>query len=279
MNLTAILANFSFLILYVVLFFLSKWIKGMFASYVLDEQLTEYDNNAVSVSVAGYFIGITAVFVGAMSGPSAGDVVTDLISVASYSLAGILLLNLARIINSRLILYKFNVDKEIIKDQNPGTGVVEAGAYIASGLIIAGAIHGEGGGPLTALVFYIIGQICLILFSLLYARMSPYDVHAEIEKDNTAAGLGFAGALISIGIIVMKGVSGDFTGWAEDLMALGIDIAIIFVYLIVVRLVFDRFVLRNSSLHEEISEDQNMGAGLLEMMVAICFSAALFFVL
>lgn len=251
----------------------------MFSSYILDEQLTEYDNNAVSVSVAGYFIGITAVFVGAMSGPSAGGLVEDLISVSGYSIAGILLLNLARLVNSRLILYKFDVDKEIVKDQNPGTGVVEAGAYIASGLIIAGSIHGEGGGPLTALVFFLIGQICLVLFGLLYSRLSPYDVHAEIEKDNTAAGLGFAGALISIGIIIMKGVSGNFVSWGTDLAALGMDIAIIFVYLIIVRLVFDRFILRNSSLLEEISQDQNMGAGLLEMMVAICFSTALFFIL
>ena len=277
-SLLPILVNIGFVALYVLLFFIAKWLKGMFSSYKLDEQLTQYDNDAVSVSVAGYFVAVTAIFLGAISGPGI-SIVMDYVTVAGYSLGGIFLLNIARIINARLVLYKFSVDKEIIKDQNPGTGVVEGAMYVATGLIIGGSIHGEGGSALTAFVFYLIGQICLVLFGLLYVRLSPYAVHDEIEKDNVAAGLGFAGGLISIGIIVMKGVSGDFVSWEADLMALGMDILVVFVYLIAVRFIFDRFVLRNSNLATEISEDQNLGAGLLEMVVAICFSAVLFFVL
>jgi len=272
------LINGGYILLYVLIFFFAKWLKGLFSSYRLDEQLTAYDNNAVSVSVAGYFIGITAIFIGALSGPTIG-LWEDYASVTGYALAGILLLNLTRLLNDRLILYKFSVDKEIIRDQNAGTGVIEAAIYIATGLIIGGAVHGEGGGPLTALVFFLIGQLCLILFGLIYERMSPYSVHDEVEKDNVAAGLGFAGGLIAIGIIVMNAVSGAFNGWGTDLTALGLDILVVFVYLIVVRLIFDKFVLRNSNLNTEIVEDQNLGAGLLEMVVAICFSVVLLFVL
>lgn len=275
---TQLLINGGYLLLYIVIFFTAKWLKGLFASYRLDEQLTEYDNHAVSVSVAGYVVGITAIFIGAVSGPSVG-IWEDYIAVTGYSLAGILLLNLSRILNDRLILYKFSVEKEIIRDQNPGTGVVEAAVYVATGFIIGGSVHGEGGGVLTALVFYLIGQACLILFGLLYERITPYPVHEEIEKDNIAAGLGFAGGLISIGIIIMKGVSGAFVSWTDDLIALGLDIIVIFVFLIGVRIIFDRLVLRNSNLHTEIVEDQNLGAGLLEMIVAICFSTVLFFIL
>ena len=279
-NPSAILLNAGYLGLYLLLFFFAKWIKGVFSTYKLDEQLTEFDNNAVSVSVAGYFIGITAIFIGAMSGESAGaNMGQEFVIVTGYSLAGILLLHLSRIINQKLILYKFSVDKEIIKDQNPGTGVVEGAAYVASGLIIGGSISGEGGGPLVALTFYVLGQVFLVLFAFLYVKLTPYSVHDEIEKDNVAAGLGFAGGLISIGIIVMKGVSGDFVSWSQDLTALGLDVALVFVYLIVVRFVFDKLVLRNSDLNTEIANDQNLGAGLLEMIVAICFSSVLYFVL
>lgn len=273
-----ILYDAGFLLLYLLLFFVAKWTKGLFSSYKLDEQLTHYDNDAVSVSFAGYILGITAIFLGAVLGPSS-SILEDFISVSSYSLAGIILLNFSRWLNGKIILYKFSVDKEIVKDQNPGTGVVEGAMYVASGLIIGGAISGEGGGPLISFVFYLLGQLCLIIFGLIYVRTSPYSVHDEIEKDNTAAGLGFAGGLISIGIIVMKAVSGDFMGWQQDLTALGLDVLIIFVYLIVVRLIFDRLVLRNSNLTVEISTDQNLGAGLLEMIVAISFSTVLYFVL
>ncbi|MEL6849093.1 MAG: DUF350 domain-containing protein, partial [Bacteroidota bacterium] len=276
---------------------ISKWIKGMFSSYNLDAQLTEYDNNAVSVSVAGYFIGVTAIFIGAFSETSPvaqllddgtrevvdialdRDTLIEFLEVAGYSLAGVFLLLLARLINQKMILTKFSVDKEIIGDQNPGTGVVEGATYVASGLIIGGAVHGEGGGPITALVFYLLGQLCLVLFAQLYAKLTPYDLHDEIEKDNTAAGLGFAGGLISIGVIVMRAVSGNFSSWAEDLATLGFDILIIFVYLIAIRFIFDRFVVRNSNLNTEIAEDHNLGAGLLEMVVSISFSAVLYFVL
>ncbi|MEZ4774737.1 MAG: DUF350 domain-containing protein [Bacteroidia bacterium] len=274
-----VLISAGYIVLYLATFFFAKWLKGLFSTYKLDEQLTQYDNNAVSVSVAGYFIGITLIFISAISGDSGQAVGIEFLTVAGYSLFGILLLHVSRIVNRKLILYKFSVDKEIIQDQNPGTGAVEAATYIASGLIIAGSIYGEDGGLLVALVFYMIGQLCLVLFSLMYVRFTPYSVHEEIEKDNIAAGLSFAGGLISIGIIVMHAVSGTFVGWKEDLLSLGKDVLIVFVYLLVVRIIFDRFVLRNSNLATEIAKDQNIGAGLLEMVVAICFSAVLYFVI
>lgn len=273
-----ILYAISIIVLYVVIFFLSKWIKGLFSPFNLDEELTERDNVAVAVSASGYFAGITIIFVAAHSGPITG-LVEDLISTSAWSLAGILLLNLSRVINDRLILYKFTPVKEMIREHNVGTGVIEAGAYIASALVIGGSIHGEGGGPETAIVFYLIGQICLVLFGILYRRLTPYSLREQIEQKNTAAGLGFAGGLISIGIIIMRAVSGHFTGWAEDLSTLVLDIGIIFIYLIAVRLIFDKLILRNSDLNTEIANDKNLGAGLLEMVVSICFSVALFYVL
>ncbi len=290
MNLELVLVHAGYLSLFVLVFFLSKWIKGWFSSYNLDEQLTHFDNNAVSVSVTGYFIGVTAVFVGAYTGPSSNNLAMDFLAVAGYSIAGVLLLNLTRIINERFILYKFSVQKEIIHDQNPGTGVVEGASYVATALIIAGSVNGQYlaewvlinkafSGFLSTIVFYLIGIVCLIGFARIYNWLSPFDLHAEIEKDNIAAGLGFSGAIISIGIIIMRAVKGDLTDWGTDLMTLGLDILIVFIYLIVVRFVFDKFILRNSDLNTEISRDQNIGAGLLEMMIAICFSAVLFFVL
>lgn len=280
-----LLAHAGYLLMYVGLFFLAKWTKGLMVSYKLDAQLTEYDNTAVSISFSGFILGITAIFAGAVAespaaaAPSSSSLTEEFLAVAGYSLLGLALLHLSRLVNNRLILSRFSVEKELIHDQNPGTGIVEAASYLSSGLVIAGAIYGEGGGLLSALVFYAIGQVCLIAFGWLYQRLSPYDVHAEIEKDNTSAGVGFAGGLISIGIILMKAVSGTFKSWAEDLAEVGVDVLIVFIYLIGVRLVFDRLVLRNSNLQNEIVRDQNLGAGILEMVVSVSFSAVLFFLL
>ncbi len=273
-----VLQHAILLFLYIGVIFLAKWLKGLLASYTLDEQLTEKDNLAVSVSFVGYLVGVTAIFIGAMEGPSYG-LYTDFILVGGYSIMGILLLNLTKIINGKTILYKFSIDKEMIEDHNAGTGVIEGACFVASGLVIAGSIHGEGGSPLTALAFFGIGQVALALFAQVYSWLTPYDFHNEIEKDNTAAGLGFAGGIISIGIIVFKAVSGHFYGWIENLTEVGLDILIVFIYLIFVRLIFDRFILLKSNLNTEISTDRNLGAGLLEMMVSICFSMVLYFLL
>jgi hypothetical protein len=74
-------------------------------------------------------------------------------------------------------------------------------------------------------------------------------------------------------------VSGDFVGWVEDLQFLGLNVLLVFVYLVGVRLFFDKVVIPRHDLNLEITRDRNVGAGLLEGAVSIGFAAVLFFVL
>ncbi len=292
MDLYPIIYGACFLVLYLVTILVAKWFKDLLTPYDLDEHLTDKDNIAVAVSVAGYFAGVTIVYLGALIGPSKG-LGEDLMAIGSYTLLGLLLLNLSRLINDKLILHRFSNEKELIEDHNAGTGAVVMGSYIASALIIAGAIHGdiaheaiqessiseEVMGVVTALSFFLLGQLVLILFGWLYEKVTAYKVHEEIEKDNTAAGLGFAGGLIAIGVIIMKGVGGDFIGWQENLLRLAGDIGFILVFLVIVRIFFDRVIIPRGDLHEEIARDKNIGAGLLEMVMAISFSVVLYFLI
>jgi len=268
----------AFLVLFVALFLVGKWLNDLVTDHALNKELTEKDNPALAISTAGYYLGIIIVFIGAVIGPST-TLLWDVLLVGGYGLGGIVLLLLSRVINDRLILRGFSAQRELIEDQNPGTGAVLFGSYVASALIVAGSIQGEGGGPHTALVFYALGQVALIVFTWLYDWMAPYSLLDQIEQDNTAAGVGFGGALIAIGIIVMRAVSGDFVGWAADLQYLGWNVLLVFVYLVVVRLFFDRVLIPNSDLSVEITRDRNVGAGLLEGAVSIGFAAVLFFVL
>jgi uncharacterized membrane protein YjfL (UPF0719 family) len=267
-----------FVLLFVAVFMIGRWIEHAVTSYAVDEQITDADNPALAISLSGYYLGIAIIFIGASLGPSYG-LEMDLLLMGGYSLGGIVLLLASRVINDRLILRDFSTQKEIIEDRNMGTGIVLFASYVASALIVAGSIHGQGGGPLTALAFYAIGQVALIAFTWLYDIVLPYSLHDEIEQDNFAAGIGFGGALVAIGIIVMRAVSGDFVGWASDLQYLGLNILIVFVYLLGVRLFFDRLVLSGADLNEEIVRDRNVGAGLLEFTVSIGFAAVLFFLL
>ena len=95
-------------------------------------------------------------------------------------------------------------------------GVVVCASYIATGLVIFGAVSGEIGGIVTTLVFWVLGQVALVLAGLVYEWITPYSIHDEIEKDNVAAGVAFAGALVGIGVIVFHASAGNFISWAVN---------------------------------------------------------------
>jgi uncharacterized membrane protein YjfL (UPF0719 family) len=241
--------------------------------YVLREQLLERDNLAVALSIIGYYFGLTFAVGGIFLGPEL-PWVTELIDIYVYGLLSIALLNLSAIINDKIILRKFDNVKEIIEDQNPGTGIVECSNYIAVGLIINGAMSGEGGGIVTALAFWILGQGVLIIASFVYDFITPFDVHAEIEKDNVAVGVAFAGMTVAIGNIIRIGISGDFLTWQLNLGQFAGFVVFGLILLPVLRLFTDKLLLPGESLTKELvqQEKPNVGAGAIEAFSYIAAS-------
>ncbi|MFC4257576.1 DUF350 domain-containing protein [Marinobacter lacisalsi] len=278
LNIDVLLRGASMLVLYIGLFLAAKYLKKFLTPYCLDQELTGADNAAQATSLAGYYVGFTAIFCGAYLGPSVGWWM-DLLVVGGYSLLGLVLLNLSRILNDRVILNTFSVARAIKEHHNRAAGVIQGANYLGSALVVAGAIHGEGGGIVSALAFYGIGQLALLVFSRLYEWMTPYSIHKEIEGDNLAAGLGFGGSMVAISLIIMGSVNGDFVSWAYNLTWLGINLLGVFVYLIVVRFFFDKVVISRDDLNKEIAEDRNTGAGLLEFAIAISFATVLYFMI
>ena len=147
-----------YIVLGVIVLILAKMFKDLLTPFGVDEELTKKDNHAVGLAMMGYFAGVVIIFLGASVGPDLlEDDPTEFVRIAGidllYALAGIIALNVGRLVVDKMVLYKFATVKEIIQDRNVGTGAVEFGSYVATGLIIAGAIHGEGGGVLSALAF------------------------------------------------------------------------------------------------------------------------------
>ncbi len=268
----------SLLALFVIVFFIANVIYSKKAGYDVKKEIVEKDNMAVSVSLAGYLLAISIIFIGCVLGPSKG-IFEDLIVVIKYSALGIVLLYIAHIINDKIILYKFKNVKELVEDRNVGTGAVQAGSYIASGLIVAGSIHGEGGGLVTAIVFFFLGQAALVIFAKIYNLITSFDVHDEIEKDNYAVGIAVSGTLIALGIILAKAAGGDFISWEYNISIFVLDALIAFILLPLFRVVIDKLVISNEDLNKEIAEDKNIGAGILEFGSTVGFAAVLVFVI
>lgn len=268
----------AFVGLYLVLFLLAKWMKDILTSYSLNEELTKKDNPAIALTMCGYYLGTAAIFVGALLGPTQGFI-NDLIQVGGYSVLGLIFLNISRYVNDKIILRKFCNVEQLTKEQNIAVGAVQFGTYVATGLIAAGALTGTGGGVITATAFFVLGQISLLIFSLVYDLFTPYCIHDELGKKNIAAGAALSGTLIALGIIVLNGVSGDFISWEVNLTNLAITNVTAFIFLPIVRVIMDKMVIPGDDLSREIIEDKNLGAGLLEATVAISFAIVLISVL
>ena len=270
---------------------LAKLVQDFLTPYRINEQLSHKDNHALALSIAGYYFGVIATFVGAVYQPLAvieEDVYKfteefgwDVLEVFLYSVAGIVALNIARILVDKLVLYKFATEKEIIEDQNAGAGAVEFGVYVAVGLVIAAAIAGGGGGAeasvlddsVRSLVFFALGLVVLGLYALFYQLITPFDVHAEIEADNVAVGVAMGGNLIAIGIVAFKAVFGEFVSWEASLAGFITFAVAGFALLYLVRLIADLIILPGTKIAHELAVDRNVGAAFI--VSAVVISAAL----
>ncbi len=261
-----LIATGIYLISAFILFWLGKLVKDLTtSSYSVRDELVEKDNAALGVAMAGYYFGLVMAIGGTLSGPSQG-LENDLIDIGIYGVLSILLMNLSRLVNDGLILHGFKVRDELIDDQNAGTGVVVAASYIATGLVIFGAVSGEIGGIVTTVIFWALGQAALILAGLVYEWITPYSIHDEIEKDNVAAGVAFAGALVGIGIIVFHASAGDFISWTVNLQDFAIEVIAGLILLPIARFISDVILLPGQKLTDEIAnqEHPNLAAGFIE---------------
>jgi uncharacterized membrane protein YjfL (UPF0719 family) len=277
MNLDIVISGLILIAAFYVLLLLGKLINDLLhREYRLNFELTEKDNAALALATTGYYSGLVLAIGGVLVGPSL-SIVDDLIDLSIYGLLAIVLVNVSWYVCDKLILFKFKISEELIRDHNQGTGAVSAGMSIASGFIIFGSVQGQGGSVWTVIVLWAIGQAILILAGLVYEFVTPYNIHDEIEKDNVAAGVSFAGALVAIGAIVGLAAESDFESWAVNLpdylgySVLGLAL------LPVIRLLTDKVLLPTVKLTDEIARQDrpNVGAAYIE---AFSYIAAAFII-
>ena len=261
-------------------------------NYRVDEEVATKANLAVALRLCGYFIAIILILLGVLYQPLVLGIVSDgfgfdrdfgfeVLRVFVYSLGGIVALNLVRLLFDRLVLFKFQLEKEVVEDRNAGAGAAEFGMYVGTGLLIAGAVAGDTGGSegeaaLVALAFFGMGLALLVVFALFYEFTTPFNIHDEIERDNPAVGVAFGGNLIGIGLVALKAVFGDFAGWGESIAAFLVFGLLGFALLYVMRLLIDLVLLPTVKVSRAISEGHNVGVALVESAVVISAAMVLF---
>jgi uncharacterized membrane protein YjfL (UPF0719 family) len=238
-----------------------------------DDTHIDDGNIAVGLRRAGLYLGMAIALSGAMGGASRGFFL-DFIQLVIDGLIITGFLFSSRFINDYIMLGNINNDEECIKifvqpdgkkkAGNAAVGMVEASMYIATGFILNGSISGTGGnffqGIISAVLFFILGQLALLIFGFLYELITPYNVRNEIQKNNMAAGIGLGGILIALGIILMASISGPFTGWGNDILSFCIYTVYGIVMLLIFRTIIARLLLPTTNIATEVTQDRNVAA-------------------
>ena len=288
----------AYVALGVVVLYLAKWILDLATPYHVSDQLSRKSNAALGLSICGYLLGVIVVFVAVLYTPFAsGDADWrftaefgfDVLEVFLYSVGAIAVLNLTRYLIDHLVLYKFDVEKEIIENQNLAAGAVEFGVYLAVSLVVAASLAGYGDPQLgtavpstldeilRSVVFFVLGLGMLILYALFYQVTTAYDIHDEIEKGNAAIGVTMAANLIAVSLVAFKAVAGEFLGWSESLIGFFVFAVIGFLLLVIVRWIIDKAMFPKVKIADELSASQNVGVAFIIGGVVVSTALVLLF--
>jgi len=274
-NLNSLAHSLGYLVIAFALFFIGKLLyKVLNPKINITSELVEKDNFAFIISYVGYFAAIIVILIGAISGESYGFW-EDAKLISIYGIIGIVLLHIAILLTNKLVLTGFCIKDEILRDQNEGTGVIEASVYLGNAFVLYGALVGESStilqGMITFVVYWIIGNLALIISTKVFSQWMPYNIHKEIEKDNVAAGIAFAGSIIAISLVIMNALSDPFINWQTSLIDIILFTLLGNILLPIMRFITDKVLLPNRKLTDEIvnQDKPNLGAGLMEAFAYI----------
>ncbi|MCG7549965.1 DUF350 domain-containing protein [Pseudoalteromonas sp. Of7M-16] len=271
------LQSLSFVGLLLVMMFLAKWLYNFTTPYDTFHEILIKKNSALATSVAGYIVAVAIIFCAVLIGPSAG-LINDLLAVSGYCFVGMVMLLISRIINDKLILHAFCNKKQLIEKQNVSTGAVQAASYIASALLIGASLHGEGGW-MSAIVFYVLGQITLVVFARIYDLLTDYNLMTQLESGNNAVAATFSATLIALGMVLLHALVGEFESWHASITLFVQDAVIGFVVLPLARLFIDKVLFSSVCIDKAVGEEHNMSVALVEGAVALSVASVIVVVL
>jgi len=218
------------------------------------------------VSLAGYMMGQGLVLVGVTTcfDDNLGDHTGLLFA---WTAIGCVLMIFSQILNDKLIIMQLDNAAALVEDDNIAVALMEAGQYIATGLVIQATVSGGGGdfseGLVTTIIFWALSQVLLLLFTVVYRKITVFDDLEQLKAANPAAGLGGAMTLVALAF----GMAQPIRQYGSIAVFVPVSLAG-FGLLVVLRLAIDKLILPGDKLDQEIVRDKNWGATVIEGAVA-----------
>ena len=257
-----------------------RYLQALFAGVNADHELAQKDNHAFGLSTAGGAIAIALVMSAAISGDNSASFFSEIFTVVSFTLAGMLMLKMGMLINDKFLFNEIDI-KQYVSDKNYSAGLLQAANLIALGIIIRAAINwveGEGAFSLImVLAIFIASQIPLLLVTRL--RMMVYKkrnrvrtLQAALMSNNLALAIRYSGHVIGAALavsvsseIVFYLSSNAFASLINWLWVAIIMAAVLSGLALIVR----KAVLPNINVGQEVDQQNNIGVAAIEAVIFI----------
>jgi uncharacterized membrane protein YjfL (UPF0719 family) len=197
------------------------------------------------------------------------NITKDLLWGGAFGVGSTVIYGLASRLGMRALLQAKMVGE--LEKGNAAAGIAAAGHAISTGILMSKSIAGDDLSSLgLSAFFFVLGQVTLHLYVALFRVFTQYNDAEEIEGENVAAALSYAGLSVALSIIIGRALEGTFTGWASSLASYGTMLAyglgLYVVRQIILQTIILRggFAVRGGIIDVEIGRDRNVGVGALE---------------
>lgn len=240
------------------------------------------DNAARRLLSVGEVLGVFLVAASVVkSGAQGESLARDALWVAIFGAVALGLLVLTGQLGIRLLL-RSRLPAEIERG-NAAAGLAAGAHYVATGIITSRAV--AGGSSLRdlglSIGFFVLAQLTLYGFLSLFRALTTYDDAEQIQGENLAAALSYAGVSIAVAILVARALEGDFVSLRVSLLGYG-EVLLLLLVLYPVRQILVQmvllgapFALRGGRLDAGIAAERNEGMGALEAVTYLATALAL----
>ncbi len=260
-----------------------KWFSGLIGNTSAKDELSQKDNPAFGISLAGSILALSVILTGAVSGEFGAftkasffsSLLDEITLLIAYGLFGIVLMGITRILFDHISLPNISIH-DLIMQKNIAAGIVDAGNMLATALIISAIMSWVESITLYGLwpVFlcFIFSQILLLLLTkyrvYIYRRTHQRgSLEEQIQQGNTALALRFTGQRIGTAFAVTATSSLVPYILDELYLQLGIWFATalaLSIMLTILEATARRIILKGINTADEIDKQQNIAIGAIQ---------------
>ena len=255
-------------------------LAGVIGNVSSSAELTQRDNAAFGISIAGATLGLAVMLMGAVSGGVAINPVYEGLIMLGYGGVGIVLMAFTRKVFDVLSMPRISIHHEIING-NIAAALIDAGNMIATAIILRAIMVWVDSNSWFGLVFVLVGflfsQIIMLVATayrrhVFKRRHNGEGMQDEIAKGNTALALRFAGHRIGIALAVTA-ASGTVIYGGElgfiNLAIWAVTATVMFFILTIIAVITRKAVLLRVDVAEEVDIQQNVAIGAIEAAIYI----------